>query len=117
MEEIKGTLEHITFQNTESGFTVAKLKLESNQAMVKIVGMIKGVYVGEILICQGTWEEDKRFGKQFALTSFKLGVATSLNGIKRYLESGLISGIGPALAQRIVSKFGKRSRTGCSCDV
>ena len=109
MEEIKGTLEHITFQNTESGFTVAKLKLESNQAMVKIVGMIKGVYVGEILICQGTWEEDKRFGKQFALTSFKLGVATSLNGIKRYLESGLISGIGPALAQRIVSKFGKRS--------
>ncbi|MCH2045167.1 MAG: ATP-dependent RecD-like DNA helicase [Saprospiraceae bacterium] len=109
MKEIKGTLEHITYQNTENGFTVAKLKLEENKSLVVVVGIMMGVQIGEMLICHGEWKEDKRFGKQFSLQSFEVEIPATVNGIKRYLGSGLVSGIGPALAERIVEAFGEDS--------
>ena len=105
--QIQGVLDRITFQNEENGYTVARLLLESKEKHhVTIVGFLSGVPVGSTLSLTGNWVRDARFGDQFKLQNYEIVKPNTLNGIERYLGSGLIKGIGPAYAARIVSRFG-----------
>ena len=105
--QIQGILDRITFQNEENGYTVARLLLQLKEKQsVTIVGFLSGVPVGSTLSLTGVWVRDTRFGDQFKLQHYEIIRPNTLNGIERYLGSGLIKGIGPTFAARIVSRFG-----------
>ena len=106
MEEIFGFVESILFSEEENGFAVLKIKEPTKKELTFVVGTLSSVHVGESLRCQGSWKHHAKFGQQFAASSFETTVPTDLVGIKRYLESGMIKGIGPSYAERIVKKYG-----------
>lgn len=106
-KEIQGTLERITFQSDQTGFTVARLKKAGESGeIITIVGFLGGVAAGSTLILNGLWEQDSRHGPQFKVHHYTLLKPDTLNGMERYLGSGLIKGIGPKFAERIVKRFG-----------
>jgi exodeoxyribonuclease V alpha subunit len=105
--EIRGILDRITFQNEENGYTVARVQgLENEKELVTVIGFLSGVPVGSTLALTGTWITDSRYGRQFKLESYQIIKPNTINGMERYLGSGLIKGIGPAYAARIVERFG-----------
>ena len=106
---LDGTLQRVVFQNTESQWTVAKFAVESSSIPVTIVGSLLGVAVGTPLRLRGEWVVDPRFGKQFRIDSYQAKSPETLVGMERYLGSGLIPGIGPELAKRIVTHFGQET--------
>lgn len=106
MEQIYGYVERITFQNIENGYTVAQLKQEKKTELTCIVGHLPGIRPGESIRCFGEWKSHLVHGKQFEVSSFKVEAPADIIGIKKYLGSGLIKGIGPKYANRIVEKFG-----------
>jgi exodeoxyribonuclease V alpha subunit len=107
---IQGILERITFQNEENGYTVARLLDDSKEKkLITVVGFLSNVPVGSTLSLTGTWITDSRYGKQFRLQNYQIVKPNTLNGIERYLGSGLIKGIGPAYAARIVARFGLKT--------
>ena len=101
---VDGTLERVLFHNAESRWTVAKLAVEDGT--VSIVGLLYDVPVGTPLRLHGNWVVDKRYGRQFKVESYQTKSPETLLGIERYLGSGLVPGIGPELAKRIVAHFG-----------
>lgn len=104
---LQGTLERLTFHNEENGFTVARLKGQGGgEKPITIVGYLSGVPVGSTLSLSGWWVQDPRHGRQFQVQHYSLDRPNTLNGIERYLGSGLIKGIGPGFAARIVKRFG-----------
>jgi exodeoxyribonuclease V alpha subunit len=108
--QIQGILDRITFQNEENGYTVARLLDDSKgKSTITVVGYLSDVPVGSTLSLTGTWSKDSRYGKQFKLQQYKIIKPNTINGIERYLGSGLIKGIGPAYAARIVSRFGLKT--------
>ncbi|MCX8161158.1 MAG: ATP-dependent RecD-like DNA helicase [Candidatus Saccharicenans sp.] len=107
MECLEGTVEQIIFYNPENGYTVFKIKTESQE--VTVVGNFPPLSPGECLKLTGRWEKNSRFGPQFQMESFSLTLPSSVRGVERFLASGLIRGVGPVLAQRIVKKFGERT--------
>ena len=108
--QIQGILDRITFQNEDNGYTVARLHSQSKEKeLITVVGFLSSVPVGSTLSLTGTWIRDSRYGKQFKLQSYEIVKPNTLNGIERYLGSGLIKGIGPAFAARIVSRFGLKT--------
>ena len=107
---IQGVLDRITFQNEENGYTVARLLGETkDKELITVVGFLSGVPVGSTLSLTGTWINDSRYGKQFKLQNYEIVKPNTINGIERYLGSGLIKGIGPAYAARIVGRFGLKT--------
>lgn len=106
MEEIFGYLDSITFSEEENGFMVAKIKEPKKKEPTPIVGIMPGIHIGETIRCKGIWKLHPKFGQQFEVQSFEAQAPTDAAGIQRYLESGMIKGIGPAYAGRIVDKFG-----------
>lgn len=106
MDEIFGYVDSILFSEEENGFVVGKIKEPKKQEVTPIVGIMPGVHVGETIRCKGTWKIHPKFGQQFEVQSFEAQAPTDAAGIQRYLESGMIKGIGPAYAGRIVDKFG-----------
>ncbi len=106
MQEIIGYVERITFQNPENGFTIAQLKESNKQELSCIVGIMPSISPGETLRCQGNWKRHLVHGMQFEVSSYKSEVPANVEGIKKYLGSGLIKGIGTKFASRIVDKFG-----------
>jgi len=106
MTTIQGLLERITYYNEESDFVVAKLHEEGKRELTTIVGNLSGITLGESLRLAGRWVQNKRFGEQFQVERFEITVPATLYGIQKYLGSGLIKGIGPVMAERIVKKFG-----------
>src|SRR4030042_4996548 len=106
MSVIHGFLERITYYNEENDFVVAKLQEKEKKELTPIVGKLSGVNPGESLKLTGKWVQNKRFGEQFQVESFEVTVPATLNGIQKYLASGLIQGIGPIMSERIVEKFG-----------
>jgi exodeoxyribonuclease V alpha subunit len=108
--EIQGILDRITFQNEENGYTVARLLDDAKEKeLITVVGFLSGVPVGSTLSLTGTWITDSRYGKQFKLQNYEIIKPNTINGIERYLGSGLIKGIGPAYAARIVGRFGLKT--------
>ncbi len=106
MEEIYGYIESIVFTESEKGFTVARLKEPKKKELTCIVGVMPSVQPGETIHCKGGWKIHPEYGQQFEVKSFTIKAPTDLLGIQKYLESGMIKGIGPVYAERIVKCFG-----------
>ncbi len=107
LAELQGQIERITYTNEENGFTIAKVKVPGRQDLVCAVGNLMAPMPGEVIKMQGEWTNHPKFGEQFRIVFYKSMVPASVNGIQKYLGSGLIKGIGPVMAKRIVEKFGK----------
>src|SRR3990167_5095007 len=103
MDVLEGFIEHITFYNIENGFTVAKLK--NKNFLHTITGIMPSIQPGESVSIEGNWKNHPKFGNQFEVVSYQVKAPSDLLGIQKYLESGLIRGIGPVYAERIVKKF------------
>ena len=102
---LDGAIERFVFRNDESSFTVARFETSGHQH-VTIVGELVGVNEGLPLRLRGHWVDDKKFGRQFRVATYQLRAPETLVGIERFLGSGVIPGIGPELARRLVGHFG-----------
>jgi exodeoxyribonuclease V alpha subunit len=105
MPTIYGLIERITYYNEENDFIVAKLQEKGKRELTTIVGNLSGINPGESLKLAGRWVQNKKFGEQFQVENYEITVPATVHGIKKYLGSGLIKGIGPIMADRIVKKF------------
>ena len=105
---LKGQIDHITFQNPENGYTIARLRPEGEGEPVTVVGTMT-VSAGESVELEGAWDQHPRFGRQLQVESCIPAYPATAEGIERYLGSGLIKGIGPVMAGRIVARFGVSS--------
>jgi len=105
-EEISGLIERVTFHNDDSGFCVLRVKVQGCRDETTIVGSLPSVNAGEWLVAEGWWVRDKEHGLQFKATTMKTVPPTTVAGIERYLSSGLVKGIGPVLAKKLVERFG-----------
>ncbi|MDD4815869.1 MAG: ATP-dependent RecD-like DNA helicase [Clostridia bacterium] len=105
--QIEGEIESIIFNNESNGYTVARL-LHNNENTV-IVGKFFKIACGEKVRLNGEFVTNQKFGEQFAFETFEIVYPTTVNGIKKFLGSGLIKGVGPVTAQNIVAKFGEDS--------
>ena len=106
LQSLRGTIERITFYNEENGYTVARFVPEGKTIPVTIVGNMMGVNVGESLALEGTWSTHREYGPQFEIKRFAIQLPATVVGLKKYLGSGLIKGVGPVTAERIVAHFG-----------
>lgn len=106
MEQICGYIERLTFHNSENGYTVAQLKLSAREELICLVGIMPGIQPGETVRCFGQWKNHLVHGRQFELANFRVEAPADIVGIRKYLGSGLIKGIGPKYASRIVDLFG-----------
>ncbi len=106
MQEVFGYIERITFYSPESGFTVARLKEPRKNDLTCLVGVLPALQPGESVRCSGTWKHHAQHGAQFEVAECHMEAPSDIIGIQKYLESGLIKGIGPAYAKRIVAAFG-----------
>jgi exodeoxyribonuclease V alpha subunit len=107
--EIKGQIERITFVNEENGYTVARLKVPGRTSLVTVVGTLPSVTSGEVLKLTGEWKQHPRYGEQFQVSSFETVLPATVKGIEKYLGSGMIKGIGPVMAKRLVARFGVKT--------
>lgn len=106
-DAISGLVERVTFHNPENGFCVLKVQVENHRHLVAVLGTVPAVAPGEWITAQGTWERDREHGLQMKARTLKTQPPTSLEGIEKYLGSGLIKGIGPVYATKLVKKFGE----------
>ncbi len=104
--EIEGQIERITYRNEENSYTIAKMKVGGRHDLVTVVGNLLSVSPGEVLKLKGEWHNHPKFGEQFKITSYESVVPATVKGVQRYLGSGLIKGIGPVMARRLVERFG-----------
>ena len=107
--DLAGQIERITFNNEENGFTIAKLKVSGRRDLVTVVGTLMAPAPGEVIEMKGEWSQHPKFGEQFKVSTYKSVVPATVYGIRKYLGSGLIKGLGPVMAERIVKKFGKET--------
>ena len=105
-EELRGLLERVVFHSEDNGYTVLKLKVSGRLDPVSVVGHMNEPKPGSNLRVWGNWENNPRWGMQLKMAGFEQEMPTTLEGIFHYLSSGLIKGIGPSIAKRIVKKFG-----------
>ncbi len=103
---LEGVLERIVYFNEENNFTVARLSIGNSRDLTTIVGNLPCPNRGETLRLRGEWIIDAKFGRQFRVESCLSVLPSTLTGIEKYLGSGLVKGIGPKMANRIVAKFG-----------
>ncbi|MDE3089486.1 MAG: ATP-dependent RecD-like DNA helicase [Chloroflexota bacterium] len=106
LQSLRGTIERVTFYNEENGYTVARFLPEGKSNVVTVVGNLMGASVGESLWLEGVWLNHPQHGRQFEIKRFSLQLPATIEGLKKYLGSGLIKGIGPVTAERIVKHFG-----------
>lgn len=107
LEQLNGTVESITFRRADSGFTV--LELDAQGELVTAVGVMPQVAEGEELSLSGRWDSHPSFGRQFRVELFAQKLPESASAILRYLSSGVIKGIGPAMAEKLVAEFGEHT--------
>jgi exodeoxyribonuclease V alpha subunit len=108
IESLSGLIERVTFFNDENGFAVIKVKAKGHRDFVTVVGALPSVSAGEWLTAEGQWVRDAQFGLQFRANIIKSTPPTTLEGIEKYLGSGMVKGIGPVYAQKLVAKFGDK---------
>lgn len=116
--ELKGILERFIYQSPDASFSVAKIIIDTNSpaigisinanTMITICGNLIGITPGQTIIVKGTWTEHKKFGRQLTVSSAVGLLPTTTTGLVAYLSSGLIKGIGPSYAQRLVDFFGTK---------
>ncbi len=111
-DTLRGTIERITYHNEENGYTVAQLMPESTSTwggqpqLVTVIGNMLGINVGESVLVEGGWMAHPQYGRQFKADSVRTVLPATIAGLEKYLGSGLIKGVGPVTAHRIVRKFG-----------
>lgn len=105
MEYLSGIVERITYNNEENGFSVIKIKSRGYAELVTVVGNLAAVNVGAAIRLKGDWRHDSKYGKQFSVVDYRETVPATIAGIEKYLGSGMIKGIGPVYAKRIVARF------------
>ncbi|WP_327066946.1 ATP-dependent RecD-like DNA helicase [Kitasatospora sp. NBC_01250] len=107
LAEVEGVLERITYANEETGYTVARVDTgRGGNDLLTVVGALLGAQVGESLRLHGRWGSHPQYGRQFTVENYTTVLPATVQGIQRYLGSGLIKGIGPRFAERIVEHFG-----------
>ena len=106
MIKLRCVIEHITYQNQENGYSIMKVKVKDYSDLVTLVGNLLDVPVGAVLLCDGDWKVDKKYGRQFVCETWEEVMPATVYGIEKYLGSGLVKGIGPKFAHLIVEKFG-----------
>src|SRR6476469_6617596 len=99
-EVLAGAVERVTFHNAESGFCVLRVKARGHRDLVTVVGHAATISAGEWATASGEWVNDRTHGQQFKARFIRTSAPTSVDGIEKYLGSGMISGIGPLYAQR-----------------
>ena len=116
MELLRGVVERLTYHNEETGYTVAKLSPEHGGRLgmgegreVTVVGNMVGVNVGESVELSGRWTVHAEYGRQFQVEQMRTILPATVAGIEKYLGSGLIKGVGPETAKRIVRHFGVKT--------
>ncbi|MBP8128512.1 MAG: ATP-dependent RecD-like DNA helicase [Candidatus Hydrogenedentes bacterium] len=103
---IEGVVERVVYENAENGFFVARLKQEGRPDLLTFVGTFLAVSPGETVRLTGRWVDEKRFGRQLRVESFQTVLPATVQGIEKYLGSGLVEGVGPVYAKRLVETFG-----------
>jgi exodeoxyribonuclease V alpha subunit len=103
---LEAVLERLTYVNEETGYTIARVATGRGSDMLTVVGALLGAQPGESLRLQGWWSSHPQYGRQFEVVSYTTVLPATIQGIRRYLGSGLIKGIGPVFAERIVEHFG-----------
>ncbi len=104
---VKGVVEHIVFQNQENGYTVADIN--SNNELITFVGKMPSLRSGQIIVATGNFISSQKWGEQFEVSQFEVTEPSTVEGIKKYLSSGLIRGVGPVTANAIVEAFGEKT--------
>ena len=117
LQTLEGTLERLTFQNEENGYTVAKLIPKGKSYEVTVVGALTGVNVGESVRLRGIWSTHPKYGRQFEVREYTVRLPATVEGIRKYLGSGLVKGVGPVNAGRIVDYFGLKTLDVIETDV
>ncbi len=105
-DQIQGSVERITYYNEENGYTVLRLRVAGERELVTVVGCLPELSPGESLRLDGIWTLHPQYGRQFKAERCEQVLPATVEGIKRYLGSGLIKGVGPVIADRIVRRFG-----------
>ncbi len=105
-ESIIGVVERLTYHSPQSGYSVARFKSPGNRDLLTIVGSFPNIQAGQTLKLTGIWREHPKFGQQFQVTQYQETKPATITGIEKYLGSGLIKGVGPVTAKRIVAHFG-----------
>src|SRR5712691_9739548 len=108
-EKLSGIVERVTFHNPENGFAVLRVQATGRRGLVTVVGSLASVVAGEHIEATGAWVQDREHGPQFKARELKTTPPHTLEGIEKYLGSGLIKGIGPHYARKIVKVFGERT--------
>ena len=106
---IHGQIERITFHNEETGFSILKVKVRGNRELVTAVGSFMAPAPGQVIKATGDWGNHPQYGEQFTIQQYTTMVPATAAGIEKYLGSGLIKGIGPVMAKRIVKYFGDKT--------
>jgi exodeoxyribonuclease V alpha subunit len=109
LTELSGQIERITYTNEENGYTIARVKVYGQRDLITVVGYLMAPAPGEVLNLKGEWINHPKFGEQFKVAEYKTEVPATVFGIKKYLGSGLIKGLGPVIAGRIVKEFGEKT--------
>lgn len=107
MIKIRCVVERITYQNPENGYSVLKVRMKGYDDLIPLVGNLLDANVGSVLLVDGEWKIDKKYGRQFMAQKWEETMPATVYGIEKYLGSGLIKGVGPKFAKRIVQLFGE----------
>ena len=106
METLQGILERIVYENPDTGYTVGRLSARDHAELITVVGNLASINPGESLLLQGQWVDNAKYGRQFQIEKYETILPANVVGLRKYLGSGLIKGIGPKMAGLIVRKFG-----------
>jgi exodeoxyribonuclease V alpha subunit len=107
-EVLAGLVERVTYHNEESGFCVLRIKARGHRDLVTVIGHSAVISAGEWVTASGEWVNDRTHGQQYRAKFLKTSEPTSLDGIEKYLGSGMIRGIGPVYAKKLVRAFGEK---------
>ena len=106
METLQGILERIVYESSDTGYTVGRLSARDHAELITVVGNLASINPGESLLLRGQWVDNPRYGRQFQIEKYETILPANVVGLRKYLGSGLIKGIGPKMAGLIVRKFG-----------
>src|SRR5215831_639951 len=107
-EVLAGSVERVTFHNEENGFCVLRIKARGQRELITVVGHAAVISAGEWVTASGEWANDRTHGQQFKARFLRTSPPTSDDGIEKYLSSGMIRGVGPVYAKKLVRAFGEK---------
>src|SRR5687767_4964555 len=107
-ETLAGIVERVTFHNEENGFCVLRVKAKGMRELATVIGHAPSVTAGEFIDATGEWVVDREHGRQFKCEQMRVAAPSTPEGIEKYLGSGVIKGVGPHFAQKLVAAFGDK---------